>query len=71
MTSKLDTAEFCPVIWRNGVQVNDSAPEVLITPRMPCRELRDQISLAPKVMIGDLGHGRCFHFHYYKIFFLY
>lgn len=71
ITSKLETAETCPVVWCNGVQVDDSAPEALITPQMPCSGLRDQVFLEPKVMIGDLGQGRCFHFHHYKIFFLY
>ena len=71
ITSQLDTAFSCPVVWQKGVQIDDSAPEVLITPQMPCSKLRDKALLAPKLMIGDLGHGRCFHFHYYKIFFLY
>lgn len=71
ITSKLNTTHFCPVIWRKGVQVDDSAPKALITPQMPCSELHNQILLDPKVMIGDLGHGKCFHFHHYKIFFLY
>ena len=64
ITSQLRVAMFCPVRWCRGVQVDDSAPEFLITPQMPSSKLCDKVLLAPKVMIGDLGQGRCFHFQY-------
>lgn len=71
ITSQLRVAMFCPVRWRGGVHVDDSAPEFLITPQMPSSKLRDKVLLAPKVMIGDLGQGRCFHFQYCLFVFLY
>lgn len=71
ITSQLRVAIFCPVRWDRGVQVDDSAPEFLITPQMLSSKLRDKVLLAPKVMIGDLGQGRCFHFQYCLFVFLY
>lgn len=62
ITSQLKSPDFCPVRWRKGVQIDDSAPEFLLTPQMPSSELREKAHIAPKVMIGDLGEGMFFFF---------
>lgn len=52
-------AEFCPVKWLPGVEVDDSAPQYLLSSQRPRGMLDDADASTLQVKIGDMGGGKC------------